>query len=157
MTNVAAVLKQEITRLARREARSLTKPLHKVTAGLRKSIAELKRENARARADIIRLLRKLPVSSVLPLAKGESSKVRFSAASVIAQRKRLGLSAEAFGKLIGVTGHTVYSWEQGKSRPRSAQVKAFSVVRGIGKGEVNARLQELSAQAPKGRKKSKQK
>jgi DNA-binding transcriptional regulator YiaG len=152
MANVAAVLKQEITRLARREARSLTKPLHKATAGLRKTIAELKRENARARADIIRLLRKLPVSSVLPIVQGEPSKIRFSAASAKAQRLRLGLSAADCGKLIGVTGHTVYAWEQGKSRPRKAQLAAFAALRGMGKREANTRLAELQGKGPKERK-----
>jgi DNA-binding XRE family transcriptional regulator len=152
MANFAAVLKQEIMRLARKEARSLTKPLHKATAGFRKSIAELKRENARARADIVRLLRKLPVSSVPPLAEAGSSKVRFSAASAKAQRRRLGLSAADFGKLIGVTGHTVYAWEQDKSRPRNTQLAAFAALRGIGKREAKSRLAELQS---KGRKKRK--
>lgn len=157
MSTIAAVLKQEITRLARKEARALAKPLHKSTAGFRRAVAELKRENARARADIARLIRQMPVGVVPRVTENEPATVRYSAASVVAQRKRLGLPAEAFGKLIGVTAHTVYSWEQGKSRPRAAQLAAFVSVRKIGKTEADARLEQLRVKAPKGRKKLKQK
>jgi DNA-binding transcriptional regulator YiaG len=154
MSNIAAALRQEITRLARKEARSLTKPLHKATASFRKVIAELKRENARAHADIARFIRQMPVGVVPRVTESEPSKARFSAASVKAQRRRLGLSAEAFAKLIGVTAHTVYSWEHGSSRPRSAQVVAFAALRGIGKTEANARLEQLRVKVPKARKKA---
>lgn len=152
MANVAAILKQEITRLARKEARSVTKPLHKATAGLRKGITELKRENARVRADIIRLLHNLPVSRGRPLVADEPSNVRFGAASAKAQRKRLVLSAADFGKLIGVSANTVYSWEQGKSRPRSTQLSTFVAIRGMGMREANMRLAELQGKGPKTRK-----
>ena len=155
MSNIAVALKQEITRLARREARALSKPLHKATASFRKAIAELKRENAKARADIARLIRHMPVGVVPRVTEDEPTKVRYSAASVVAQRKRLGLSAANFGTLIGVTGHTVYSWEQKKSRPRAAQLAALSAVRGIGKTQANAQLEQLRVAARKSRKKAK--
>lgn len=155
MSNIAAALRQEITRLARKEARSLTKPLHKATASFRKVIAELKRENARARADIARLIRQMPVGVVPRVTESEPSKARFSAASVKAQRRRLGLSAADFGKLVGVTSRTIYQWEHGAARPRSAQLAAFAAVRGIGKVEANARLEQLRVKVPKGRKKAK--
>ena len=154
MSNIAAALRQEITRLARKEARSLTKPLHKATASFRKVIAELKRENARARADIARLIRQMPVGVVPRVTENEPSKARFSAASVKAQRRRLGLSAADFGVLTGVTAHTVYKWEHGTSRPRSAQLAAFAAVRGIGKTEASSRLEDMRVKVPKGRKRT---
>ncbi len=157
MSNIAAVLRQEITRLARREARSLTKSLHKASFQFRRDIAELKRQNVKARAEIVRLQRQVSKGGTAPIAEATIEKVRYSAASVMAQRRRLGLSAEAFGKLVGVTGHTVYKWEHGASRPRSAQLAGFAAVRGIGKTEASARLEALRVKAPKGRKKSGQK
>jgi DNA-binding transcriptional regulator YiaG len=57
--------------------------------------------------------------------EGELEGVRYSARSVRAQRKRLGLSAADYGKLVGVSGLTVYSWEHGTSRPRQAQLAAL--------------------------------
>ena len=87
-----------------------------------------------------------------PAADAASEKIRFSAKSVAAQRKRLGISAADFGKLIGVSGQTVYAWEQGVSRPRKAQLAAFVAIRGVGKTEAKARLEQLGAKSASGRK-----
>ncbi len=154
MSNIAAVFRQEIIRLARKEARAIAKSLQKASGQYRKGIAELKRQNATVRAEIVRLQRQASKGGAAPTAEAPAEKVRYSAVSVVAQRKRLGLSAEAFGKLVGVTGHTVYKWEHGASRPRSAQLAAFAAVRAIGKTEANARLEQLRVKVPKGRKKT---
>jgi len=60
--------------------------------------------------------------------------------SVIAQRKRTGISANDFGKLVGVSAVTIYAWELGRTRPRKAQVKALGLVRAFGKKQARARL-----------------
>lgn len=153
-SSLAVALKQEIIRLARKEARAITKSLHRASAQFRKDIAELKRQNAKARAEIGRLQRQASTGRDAPAVEAPSEQVRYSAVSVVAQRKRLGLSAADFGKLVGVTAHTIYSWEHGTSRPRSAQLAAFAAIRGIGKTEANARLEALRVKAPKGRKKT---
>jgi len=154
MSNIAVALRQEITRLARREARSLTKSLHKVSSQFRRDIAELKQQNAKARAEIARLQRQVPQGGAAPTAEGAVENIRYSAASVKAQRKRLGLSAATFGKLVGVSGHTVYKWEHGASRPRSRKLAAIAAVRSIGKTEANARLGELQGKPAAKRKKA---
>jgi len=56
------------------------------------------------------------------------------------------LSAADYGKLVGVSGLTVYHWEHGKSRPRKAQLAGLVAVRGIGKREAVAKLEVLKAQ-----------
>jgi DNA-binding transcriptional regulator YiaG len=76
---------------------------------------------------------------------------RFSGRSVKAQRTRLGLSAADYGKLVGVSGLTVYNWEHGKSRPRQAQLAALVAVRGIGKREALAKLAELKGEKKRSR------
>jgi hypothetical protein len=38
------------------------------------------------------------------------TRVRFSAMGLASNRKRLGLSTEAFGRLVGATGQGVYAW-----------------------------------------------
>jgi len=150
MSNIAAALRQEITRLARKEARSLTKALQKASAQYRKDIAELKRQTRKARAEIGRLQRQATKGGDAPVAEGPAEKIRYSSASVVAQRKRLGLSAADFGALTGgVTAHTVYKWEHGAARPRSAQLVSLGAVRRIGKVEANARLEQLRAAATK--------
>jgi len=65
------------------------------------------------------------------------------------QRQRLGLSAANYGKLIGVTGQTIYSWEQETSRPRKHQFASIAALRHIGKREAQARLEQLQAGARK--------
>ena len=155
MSSLAIALKSEVVRLARKEAKALVKSLSKASSQHRKDIANLKRQISKASAEIARLQRQASKGGAAQVAEVPAEKVRFSAASAIAQRKRLGLSAGDFAKLIGISGVTVYSWEQGKSRPRAAQLEAFAKVRGLGRREANARLEELRANAPKGRKKAK--
>ena len=72
---------------------------------------------------------------------------RFSARSVKAQRRRLKLSAADYGKLVGVSALSVYSWESGKSRPRKRQFTRLVAVRGLGRREALAQLQTVPAGA----------
>jgi len=72
----------------------------------------------------------------------DAERVRFTAKGLRSQRKRLGLSAADYGKLIGVTGQTIYSWEGGTSRPRQQQVARIASLRRLGKREARARLEQ---------------
>jgi DNA-binding transcriptional regulator YiaG len=78
-------------------------------------------------------------------AEDVTERVRFSARSVKAQRKRAGLSAAEYGKLVGVSAVTIYNWEQGKSRPREEQLASLVALRGLGKREARAKLELLKA------------
>jgi DNA-binding transcriptional regulator YiaG len=69
---------------------------------------------------------------------------RFSSRSVKAQRRRTGLSAADYAKLLGVSPLTVYNWEQNKTRPRKGQFAALVALRGIGKREAKAKLAALA-------------
>lgn len=153
MPNLAAALKQEIARLARREARSLTKSLSRSSAQFRRDIAELKRRNSKAQAEIARLQRRMLQGGPAPAAPENDRKPRFSAASVKSQRKRLGVSAADYARLVGVSAHTVYQWEHGASKPRRAQLAALAAVRGLGKTEARRRLQAQAAAASRAHRK----
>jgi DNA-binding transcriptional regulator YiaG len=63
----------------------------------------------------------------------------------------MGISAADFGKLTGVTGHTIYKWEHGTSHPRRAQLSALASIRRLGKREALARLEQMRERAPKRR------
>ena len=149
MSNIAVALRLEITRLARRETRSETQVLRKASAQFRRDIAELKRRASSLKAEIARLGR--DVGKDTAHNEAEPAGGRYSARSVIAQRRRLGTSAADFGKLIGVTGHTVYKWEHRTSRPRKAQLAALAALRNLGKREAVTRLEQLREKAPKKR------
>ncbi len=144
MPNIAAVLKEEILRLARKEIRRQTNVLRKASAQYRKDIADMKRQVSDLQRKVVPLEQQLfkDVSSRIPEVDAEH--VRFTAKSLRSQRRRLGLSAADYGKLIGVTGQTIYSWEHGTSRPRKQQVARIASTRGMGKREAHSRLEQLA-------------
>ena len=144
MPNIASILKDEILRLARKEVRQAVEGLKKVSAQYRSDIAALKRQVAALEKQVGRTEKKATKGSE-PAAEGESStKFRFSAKRLAAQRKKLGLSAGNMGTLIGVSPQTIYNWEAGKSRPRQQQLAAISGIRGMGKRVIKANLAELA-------------
>ena len=62
---------------------------------------------------------------------------RFRAMGVKAHRTKLGLSAENYGKLVGVSGVTIYKWESGKNKPQQAQKAKWLAIRSqIGRAHV---------------------
>ncbi len=142
MPNIAVILRQEILRLARREARSQTRGLRKAAAQWRRDIAELKRQASKLQADVARLERQAPKDVLPKVTAADAEGVRFKAQGVTAQRKRLGLSAANYGRLVGVTAHTIYKWEHGAARPRKRQLAALASLRSLGKREARARLEK---------------
>ena len=59
------------------------------------------------------------------------------------------LSAADFGKLLGVSGLTIYNWEAGKSRAGESNLAALVAVRKLGKRKALAKLEVLGAEAKK--------
>jgi DNA-binding transcriptional regulator YiaG len=143
MPNIAVVLKEEIRRLARREIKAEIGSTKGAVAQFRRDIAKLKRLLQSQQRELALLKAQDRKRSGQPQAKGEEALegVRFSARSVKAQRTRLKLSAADYGKLVGVSGLTIYSWESGKSRPRQKQFAGLVAARGIGRREAMKRLE----------------
>lgn len=69
-----------------------------------------------------------------------SQSLRFRADGFAALRKKFALSAADMGKLIGVSGQTIYQWESGKSRPRARQLAAIAEVRKLSTPQAAERL-----------------
>ena len=209
MANFASALKEEISRIARKEIRQQTAGATKLVAQCEREIAALKRQvqelqlklsSARAQAApkpaASRKAESTPAASKKAASKpAESSKAasgkaasgkaasskaasseaasseavpkgkstkaasatpakksirtRFSAKGLKANRERLGLSADNFGKLVGVSGLSIYNWEQGKARPRESSVEALLKIKGLGKREAAKRLQALESSTEK--------
>ncbi|MBM4027956.1 MAG: hypothetical protein FJ280_21540 [Planctomycetes bacterium] len=149
MPNIATVLKEEILRLARKEARNETSALKKASAQYRRDIAALKRQVTDLQRRVAPLERQVLRNAPSQTAEVDAEHVRFTATGLRSQRQRLGLSAANYGKLVGVTGKTIYSWEQETSRPRKAQVAQIAAVRHLGKREVQARLEQLAGRNQK--------
>ena len=141
MPNIAAVLKQEIQRLARKEVKAQVGPLQKKVAEHRRSIASLRRQIASLEREVARL-RKLTDRGSAD-ASAAPTEIRFSPKWVAADRERLELSAYDYSLLVGVSMLTIYNWEKGKSKPRAKPLAAWAKIRGIGKREAWRRLELL--------------
>jgi DNA-binding transcriptional regulator YiaG len=153
MPSIDSVLKTEISRLARREVRHQTTGLHKASAGYRRDIAALKRQVSQLDRALKQLTRQAQKSTSAPSPNEGDKSLRFVAKGFLTLRKRLGVSAEQMGKLLGVSGQSVYAWETKRTVPRKSQLPAIASLRGLGKREVLNRLEELDSR-PRGGKKT---
>lgn len=146
MANLAAVLKSEVTRLARKELRAETDALKKTVTAHRSELAALKRrtlELEKALKALTRLANKARGGAQSTPDESDAGSFRFRAAGMASNRKRLGLSAEDFGLLVGASGQSVYLWESGKTKPRQQNIAAIAALRSVGKREVVKRLEAL--------------
>jgi len=146
MSNFGKLLKDEVTRISRREVRAQTESLRKSSSGYRHQIAELKRAIGQLQREITALGRagkaKAPTAA-------NPKPTRFVAKGLISLRARLGLSAGDFGALAGVSGQSIYNWEQGKSVPGKESRSVLVGLRALGKREANARLAQIRTKAAK--------
>lgn len=144
MPNIASTLKEEISRLARKELRANTDSLKKAVSTYRSEIAALK-------GRMQTLERQLAKGSKQPRAESaqepeeEGQSLRFRPDGLKKHRQRLGLTAVDVAKILGCSTLSVYNWESGKTRPRAKQLQAIAQLRTMGKKEAAKRLQELSA------------
>lgn len=143
MSNIATALKEEIVRLARKEVRTDTEGLKKGSAQYRSEIVALKRR-VTALEKMVSRLNKITTKQKSKTTPDSATSIRFSAKGLSALRRRLGLSAADMGALLNVSAQTIYNWEAQKSRPRQQQLAAFVSLRGVGKRQAAAKLQELA-------------
>jgi len=143
MPNLASVLKDEIRRLARKEVKLDVSVTKRASAQHRRDIAELKRlvQDLSKRVAFLEAQERKRISTQMP--KAPPAGTRFSPRWVKAHRRRLGLSAADYGKLVGVSALTVYNWESGKSKPRRGPLAALAAVRELKKREALKRLEML--------------
>ena len=142
MSTFASSFKAEVIRLARKEAKAAVTPVRKPSGANRKALADLKRRVATLEKECRRLgslVAKVPVPQAEP---AEGQKARITAKGMRSLRRKLGLTGEEFGKLLGVSTVTVYQWERkdGPLRVREATRAAILAVRDLGAREAKERL-----------------
>ncbi|HEY0913475.1 MAG TPA: helix-turn-helix domain-containing protein [Solimonas sp.] len=142
MSNIAALLKTEIIRLSRKTVRQTLAPLQSASSSHRLQLAALKKQVQSLEREVAALRKQAGKTVAVPAAEEGGDKHRYSAKGLRSLRARLDLSAEEFGKLIDVSAQSVYNWEAEKTLPRQAQVAAIAGLRGIGKKEARARLEQ---------------
>jgi DNA-binding transcriptional regulator YiaG len=147
MPNIASLLKEEIARVSRKQLRGETEALKKANSHYRTEIAQLKRRLQAIEKQVARLAKggggRAAAAASSETEGQDGPQVRYSAKSLRSQRKRLGLSAAALAKLIGVSALSVYKWESGTTRPRAKQIEAIAALRGMGRRDAQRRLEEL--------------
>ena len=121
MPDLAATLKTEIRRLAKREAKAMTAPLQKAVTQLRRQVWALNRGARQLRRQTA-ALKAPPAPTALPVVEPKGI-TRVGPTLVRALRRRLGLSLAAFGKLVGVHSNSVLNWEKGRTKP-TAKMRA---------------------------------
>jgi len=149
MSNLASLLKAEISRVARKEVRAEIESLRKASAQHRSLIAALRRqvqdlEGALRRASSKRAGAAAAADGAGALPTDPGPQRRFSPKRLASHRTKLGLSAADYGQLVGVSGQTIYNWEQGSARPRTEQLNKLVAVRTLTRATAAARLKEAA-------------
>jgi len=150
MPNVMSVLKAEITRLAKKEAKAAVDPVRKPSIGARKALADLKQRVGTLEKRVKGLNALL---SKIPQPQTEApvtEKARITAKGMRSLRRKLRLTREQFAKLVGITASGVYLWEKknGPLRVREATRAAILAIRNLTAGEAKRRLDEMAKAKP---------
>ncbi len=140
MPNLIHALRNEITRLAKKEVKGQITPLKAASAKYRRDIAELKRVTSDLEKRLAHLEQQERKRAQRPPSPKLAEGTRFFPKGLKSHRARLGLSAEDYGLLAGVSGKMIYKYERGKTKPRRAQVAKLVAVRDLGKREARRRL-----------------
>lgn len=148
MPNVAAVLKAEIARVARQQLKAELSPLKKALQGQRVLLRKQRERIDALQKELAALKRgrKTASASATPAEDAEGPRRRFSATRLKAQRRRLGVSAAEFARLVGVSAQAVYGWERGLSRPAAPSLERIAELRALSKRQAAQRLAALDAQ-----------
>ncbi len=144
MPNLPAVLKDEIRRLAKKEAKGQVAALRAANAQYRHDIAVLKRANKVLSGRVAYLEAGRRKSEVAAPNVEYWHQVRFAPERVASHRQKIGLSQADYGWLVGVSATTICNWEKGKFRPQKKQLMAWGAVKTMGKREA---LRQLEATA----------
>lgn len=146
MANLAALLKSEISRLARREVNSLVEPLRGQVTKLRKEVSSLRHQLAAMERASKRAEQASPVVEAVQKADQDDKQRRFSAKRLKAFRDKSGLSAPELALLLGVSAQSIYNWESGAVRPSDDTIVAIARLKEAGKRNLRAALEQIKVQ-----------
>lgn len=151
MSKLAVTLKEEITRLGRKEARRATGRLKSRLTLLERTVREQRTTLAALTRQLTAFSGRLETAGARAPAKPAGDGARLSPRLIKALRTRLKLTRSAFGRLTGVSHVAVYLWESGQSKPKEATREAILSLRGLGVREVRRRLGEQATAPAAGR------
>ncbi len=145
MPTLAALLKEEISKIARKEVQDQVRELKQTVRAQRDAIARLEKKispaKAKAATKSAAKPAAKPAAKVRQVSEGDKRKqLRIAPNTIKKHRKRLKLSQAELGKLLNVSTNTVLRWEAGSSKPRSKHLPGLDQLRTISKRELKKQL-----------------
>lgn len=131
MSTFASLIRSEVLRLARKETRAAVSPLRKQIRQLKRKVAEQRQQISALAHSTREAAVRATMAAATPVAgaAADGMKSRFSPRWMVKHRKRLGMSREAYAKLLGVSAQSVMGWESGKTRPKQETIDVWARVR----------------------------
>ena len=157
MPTLAALLKEEISKIARKEVQDQVRDLNKTVREQRDAIARLEKQLGSAKAKAAAKPAAKPAAksaaakpaAAKPAAKASKASTgdkrkqpRIAPDTIKKHRKRLKLSQAELGKLLNVSTNTVLRWEAGSSKPRGKHLPELAKLRSISQRELKNQLGE---------------
>ena len=154
MPNLATLLKEEISKIVRKEVQDQVRELQKTVREQRDALARLEKQSGPAKAKAAakpaatksaatKSAAAKPAAKVSKAPAGDKRKqIRISPNTIKKHRKRLKLSQAELGELLNVSTNTVLRWEAGTSKPRSKHLSGLGQLRSMGLREVKKQLGE---------------
>ena len=144
MPDIASVLKQEITRLARKEVASTARQQSRQIQSLKATVRSLRDQVGSLEKTVSRLSRETSRANSQPQAETAPEKaIRISPKSLRSLRHRLKLTQAQMAKLLGVSTASVTFWESGKTSPRGKNRQAIAELRQMGARDAKVLLESL--------------
>ena len=144
MPTLAALLKEEISKIARKEVQDQVRELKQTVREQRDAIARLEKQISPAKAKATtKPAAAKPTAKVRKASAGDTDRrkqLRIAPDTIKKHRKRLKLSQAELGQLLNVSTNTVLRWEAGTSKPRSKHLPGLDQLRTISKRELKKQL-----------------
>ena len=151
MPNLATLLKEEISKIVRKEVQDQVRELQKTVREQRDALARLEKQSGPAKAKAAAKPTAAKPTAAEPAAKvrkapagtGDKRKqIRISPNTIKKHRRRLKLSQAELGELLNVSTNTVLRWEAGTSKPRGKHLPGLGQLRSMGLREVKKQRSE---------------
>jgi DNA-binding transcriptional regulator YiaG len=148
MPDLNKPIREEITRLTRKELKDALQNQKKTNIALKKSLAAVKAECAELSREVKAIQKLLPkttsVEKTPEVADDKLKRFRPTSKMVKQLRAKLGVSQDNFAKLVNVSLSCVRAWErkEGPLQLRDKTKASLFALRTVDKREAQARLSE---------------
>lgn len=146
MANFNDALRAEISRLVRKSTKADFEHLRKQLASQRHELSLLKRESKELRGQLKKALGTIQIASPkqeVDIGPALVAPRDFGPQTLVALRRKLGLSQEHMALLLNCSSLSVSRWETGKAVPRRVQLAKILEVRAMSKQDADQTLAKL--------------